>query len=536
MKRALIVGSVALSTLLAFTTFATADVKPHVLFTDGAVLQRDVPVPVWGTADDGEKVTVKFQGQEISTTAKDGKWMVKLAELKAGGPATLTIEGKNKVEVVDVLVGEVWICSGQSNMEWTLNKAAEFEAAKAKADDPMLRLYTVPKAISDEALDTIQRKDSPGQRAWLSSDAESAAKFSAVGYFFGRDLRQALGVPVGLIHTSWGGTNSESWTSKRVLEADPAFKVLVEDYQRALGRYPAAMEKFQADQAAHREKVAQAKAEGKTPPAAPRAPNNVAKNPHVGGLYNAMIVPLQPYPIRGAIWYQGEANAGRAMQYRTLFPTMIRNWREDWGLGDFPFLLVQLAPFRKIVDQPTESDWAELREAQLIATHVLPKVGMAVITDVGEENDIHPKKKEPVGARLALAARAIAYGENIVGSGPEYIGNSVKGDRVTLRFKNVGEGLVAKDGPLKGFAIAGENRKFVNAEAEIEGETVVVHSDKVEKPVAVRFGWANFPVVNLWNKDGLPATPFRTDDFPMVTAPKAPVPTTTRRAEPVGAK
>jgi sialate O-acetylesterase len=531
MKRALTIASLALSTLLALPHLASADVKPHVLFTDGAVLQRDIPVPVWGTADDGEKVTVKFQGQEVSTTAKDGKWMVKLAELKAGGPSTLTIEGKNKVEVVDVLVGEVWICSGQSNMEWTLNKAAEFAAAteSGKANDPMLRLYTVPKAVSDEPLETIKRNESPGQRAWLSADAESAAKFSAVGYFFGRDLRKALGVPVGLIHTSWGGTASEAWTSKKTLEANPEFKGLLDDYQKALARYPAAMEKHKADLAEHKKKVEQAKAEGKRAPTAPRAPGG-PKDPHPAGLYNAMLAPLVPYAIRGAIWYQGEANAGRAFQYRTLFPAMIKDWRQSWGQGDFTFLLVQLAPYQKIVEQPAESAWAELREAQLMATHVLPKVGMAVITDVGEENDIHPKKKEPVGGRLALAARAIAYGESIVGSGPEYLGNSVKGNKVTLRFKNVGQGLIAKDGPLKGFAIAGEDHKFVKAEAEIEGDTIVVHADQVEKPVAVRYGWANFPVVNLWNKEGLPATPFRTDDFPMVTAPKAP------RAAAAGAK
>jgi len=520
MKRALY----AVPAWLALTSLVQADVKPHVLFTDGAVLQRDIAVPVWGTADDGEKVTVKFQGQEVSTTAKDGKWMVKLAALKAGGPSTLTIEGKNKVEVVDVLVGEVWICSGQSNMEWTLAKAAEFKSATegGKADDPMLRLFTVGKAVSDEPLDTLRRIDSPGRRAWLSSDADSASKFSAVGYFFGRDLRKALNVPVGLIHTSWGGTAAEAWTSRKTLEANPEFKALLEAYQRALSRYPEAMEKFKADQAKHRDRVAQAKAAGKTPPAAPRPPTG-PNTPHPAGLYNAMLAPLVPYAIKGAIWYQGEANAGRAYQYRTLFPAMIKDWRENWGQGDFTFLAVQLAPFRKIVDEPVDSDWAELREAQLMATHVLPKVGMAVITDVGEENDIHPKKKEPVGSRLALAAREIAYGESIVGSGPEYIGNSVKGNQVTLRFKNVGQGLVAKDGPLKGFAIAGEDHKFVNAEAKIVGDSVVVSSPQVEKPVAVRFGWANYPVVNLWNKEGLPATPFRTDDFPMITAPKAAV-------------
>ena len=531
MNRALTATSLALASLLIGPTLASADVKPHVLFTDGAVLQRDMPVPVWGTADDGEKVTVKFQGQEVGTTAQGGKWMVKLAALKASGePSTLTIEGKNKVEVADVLVGEVWICSGQSNMEWPLSKAANAEEAASKAADPMLRLYSVPRAVADEPLDTIKRNESPGQRAWLSSDPDSAAKFSAVGYFFGRDLRKALGVPVGLIHASWGGTAAETWTSRKTLESNPALKVLLDDYQKILERYPAAREKFRADQASHSERVAQAKAAGKTPPTAPRVPTG-PNTPHVAALYNGMIAPLVPYAIRGAIWYQGEANAGKAHQYRTLFAAMIRDWRENWGQGDFTFLAVQLAPYMKIVDAPTESAWAELREAQLMATHVLPKVGMAVITDVGEENDIHPKKKEPVGARLALAARVIAYGEDIVGNGPEYIGNSVKGDRVTLRFKNVGQGLVARDGPLKGFTIAGEDRKFTNAEAEIEGDAVVVHSDKVEKPVAVRFGWANYPVVNLWNKEGLPATPFRTDDFPMMTDPS-----TTRTRQPAGAR
>ena len=530
MKRAFSAEILAFSTLLAFPCLAAADVKPHVLFTDGAVLQRGMPVPVWGTADDGEKVTVKFQGQEVATTAKDGKWMVKLAELKAGGPFTLSIEGNNKVEVADVLVGEVWVCSGQSNMEWTLNKAAEAEAAVPKADDPMLRLYTVPKAVSDEPLATIRRAESTGQRAWLSSDPDSAAKFSAVGYFFGRDLRKALGVPVGLIHTSWGGTNAESWTSRRTLEADPSLKTLVEDYEKALARYPEAMEKFRADRAEHPRKVAEAKAEGKPAPAAPRAP--VGPNtPHVAALYNAMIVPLQPYAIRGATWYQGESNVSRASQYRTLLPAMIKNWRQDWGQGDFAFLVVQLAPYRKIVAEPADSDLAELREAQLRTVQTLPNAGMAVITDVGNENDVHPRQKEPVGARLALAARAIAYGEPIVGAGPEYAGMELKGDRVVLRFKNGGQGLVAKDGPLKGFAIAGEDKKFVDAEAEIEGDTVVVRSDKVTRPVAVRFGWANYPVVNLWNKDGLPATPFRTDDYPMITEPKP----RTRRAAPVGA-
>ena len=233
-----------------------------------------------------------------------------------------------------------------------------------------------------------------------------------------------------------------------------------------------------------------------------------------------MIAPLIPFVMKGAIWYQGESNADRAEQYRRLFPDMITNWRKDWGEGDFTFLEVQLAPFKDIQKQPAESSWAELREAQVYATRVLPKVGIAVITDVGEEKDIHPKKKGPVGARLALAARSIAYGERIEASGPQYKSMRVNGDKALLSFDHAGSGLVAQDGELKGFAVAGEDHKFVWAQAEIEGNKVVVHSPAVAKPVAVRYAWADFPVVNLWNKEGLPAVPFRTDNFPMITARK----------------
>ena len=230
-----------------------------------------------------------------------------------------------------------------------------------------------------------------------------------------------------------------------------------------------------------------------------------------------MIAPIIPYAIRGAIWYQGESNAERAQQYATLFPAMIQDWRERWSQGDFPFLFVQLAPFTRIVKEPGDSNWAELRESQRLTAIKLPKAGMAVITDVGEELDIHPRKKKEVGDRLALAARKIAYGENIIHSGPTFKEIKFEGNKAILSFDNVGSGLLAKDGPLMGFTVAGEDMKFHIAQAEIVGDTVVVHAPEVEKPVAVRFGWANFPVVNLWNKEGLPASPFRTDSFPLTT-------------------
>jgi sialate O-acetylesterase len=324
--------------------------------------------------------------------------------------------------------------------------------------------------------------------------------FTAVGYFFGRDLQKALKVPVGLIHSSWGGSPAEVWVRESVLAANSELKTILDAYPKSFEGYQKALADYEA-------KAAKAKAKEAKQPALrrPTAPWKPAE------LYNGMIAPLLPYAIKGAIWYQGESNASRAAQYRALFSTMIQNWRRDWKLGDFTFLEVQLAPYMEIKTEPAESAWAELREAQLLATRLLPNVGMAVITDVGDPKDIHPKKKEPVGARLALAARGIAYGEKIEYSGPVYKCMETQGDRIVLHFDHVGKGLKAEGGPLKGFAIAGADGKFVWADARIEGDTVVVSSKDGPRPVAVRYGWADCPVVNLWNKNGLPASPFRTD-------------------------
>lgn len=459
------VASVA-AFLAALASQLQADVTPHSLFADNMVLQQGTKVPVWGTAPDGEEITVTIQGQTAKTTAKDGKWRVDLNALKKGGPFEMTIQGKNKIDLKNVLVGEVWVCSGQSNMEWSVKASADADKVAAGSANPQIRLFTVRKTQADapaaELKDPIK---------WAECNPTTVPGFSAVGYHFGKNLQKALDTPIGLIHTSWGGTPAEAWTKQEALAADPLTK------------------------------------------------NMAGKS---SKLYNAMIAPLIPYAIKGAIWYQGESNAGRAFQYRNLFPNMITNWREDWKQGDFPFIAVQLAPFKKINSEPEESDWAELREAQLLATTKLKNVGMAVITDVGDEKDIHPRQKEPVGARLALEARRIAYGEKLVSAGPIYDAKKIDGNKVVLTFKNVGGGLVVKGEKLTGFTIAGEDRKFVNADAVIQDDKIIVSSPKVEKPVAVRFGWANYPVVNLWNKEGLPATPFRTDDFPMITGPKEP--------------
>lgn len=502
---------------LVWASISLADVTPHVLFADHMVLQQNASAPVWGTAADGEKVTVTLGDASATTNAdSDGKWMVRLNTGSADGHAkTLTIKGKNTIVLKDVLLGEVWIGSGQSNMQWPVERAANPAQEIPAANYPNIRLFTVPRVTAGQPQPSVDGK-------WQACTPEIVPSFSAVLYYFGRQLHRDLDVPMGLIHTSWGGTPAESWTRREVLEANPILKGLVTrwDHQVAnqpqrLAKYLKRCEKWIADADA-------AEAAGKPmPQPLPQWPKH---DPRLSGhrptgLYNAMIHPLIPFAIKGSIWYQGESNAGRAWQYRTLFPAMITCWREDWGQGDFPFFFVQLANFRARQAEPGDNDWAELREAQL-KTLDLPNTGMAVIIDIGEANDIHPKNKQDVGKRLALAARAKAYGERIVYSGPIYKSMKTDGNKVRLSFDHVGGGLVAKDDKLPGFSIAGADRKFVWAEARIEGDAVVVSSDAVAKPVAVRYAWAINPVCSLYNAEGLPASPFRTDDFPMVTKPK----------------
>lgn len=499
---------------LALAASARADVKPHALFTDHAVLQRGRPIPVWGTASPGEKVTVTFRGTDVSTNADaEGKWRVELPAQKAGGPYELAIKGNNTVTFSDVLVGEVWICSGQSNMEWSLKSSGDAAKNIAGARNESLRLFTVPRrAVVEPQADVAAE--------WKTCTPEHATNFSAVGYHFGRDLQKALGVPVGLIFTAWGGTPAQAWTSKEALNAEPSLRYYRESLEANIKRYDPAKSKADYEERlkAHKDAVAKAKAEGKAsprPPLQPVAPGASPGSP--SSLYNGMIAPIVPYAFEGAIWYQGESNAPRAFEYRTLFPAMIKDWRARWG-REFPFLCVQLAPFN--AGNPGGPQWAELREAQLLATQTLPKVGMAVITDCGERNDIHPRAKEPVGQRLALLARKIAYGEEIYANGPLYKSMKVEGDKVVLSFDWVGAGLEVRGPMLTGFTIAGSDREFKPAQAEVRDDKVVVWAEGVDKPVAVRFGWANYPEVNLFNRVGLPATPFRTDDWPLTTAPK----------------
>lgn len=509
-----------------FTVSLQAEVKPNSLFSDGAVLQRDQKIPVWGTARDGEKVTVEFQGQKATTTAADGKWSVRLDPLKAGGPFAMTLTGDNAVTVNNLLVGEVWLASGQSNMNLTLAQLPTLAEESQKANYPQIRTFKVKVVVSATPL-----AEATGN--WVACSPDTAKDFSAVGYYFARVIHHKFGVPVGLIHSALGATPAQAWTSEEGLKSDPMLdeyvqniKKRTENFEAATAAYPAALAKHEADTKtwnetvgkAHKEKLAEWEAatavakQNNQPlpprprpslptPKAPEPPEGVSTDPAV--LFNGMIAPLIPYGIKGVIWYQGESNSGRSKEYLTLFPAMIADWRGRWGQGDFPFLYVQVAPWGGMPP--------EIREAQFLTLGKVKNSAMTVTTDVGDAKDIHPRIKEPVGQRLALAARALAYGEAIEYSGPLYDSMKVDSGKIILQFKHIGGGLVAKDGPLKGFTIAGADKKFVPAKAEIQGDTIVVSADGITEPIAARYGWANVPDVNLYNKEGLPASPFRTD-------------------------
>jgi len=503
------VGTLAVLTCFALPLPA-AELTVGSLFTNNAVLQRDLPVPVWGTAEPGRKVTVTFAGQEKTATAgENGKWSLKLDPLAASAEdRTLTVKtdaANESLTLNNILVGEVWVCSGQSNMAFQLKGSVGGDAAIAAASDPQLRLFAATAQASDEPQTKIGG-------SWAAASPESATNFSAVGYYFGQELRKKLGVPIGLIKSAVGGTPAEAWTARAVLEANPTTAVILKNHADAIAAHPKALENYKKQEpkllAKHAEAVAKAKADGKPLPKKPAAPQDPVTNQRrPGALYNAFIVPLQPYAIRGAIWYQGEANSARGKEYQTLFPTMIGNWRKDWGQGDFPFFFVQITPHQGMTP--------ELREAQRATVETTQNTAMAVSVDVGHPTDIHPKDKRPLGLRLALAAQALVYGKkDLEYSGPTYESHRVDGNKLTLNFSHLGGGLVAKDGALKGFTIAGADGNFVAADAKIEGDTIVVSSKDVASPVAVRYGWVNVPDVNLFNQAGIPASPFQTDRLP----------------------
>jgi sialate O-acetylesterase len=490
-----------------------ADVKLPAMFTDHAVLQRGMPVPVWGWAEPGEEVHVAIAGQTHKTKADDkGNWQVMLKPLSVGEPLKLVVEGKNRLEVKDILVGEVWLCSGQSNMELPLVAVMDSDLEISAAKHPQIRLVRVKEPGSQ-----IPVEDFDG--AWQVCSPETVGGFSAVGYFFGRELHDQLGVPIGLVDDSWGGSACEAWIRRDRMEGDPQYDGLLKKSDESFKNFDDA--KWNADWAEWKKQAADARQAGKPAPPRPKLVNNPALgNQRPANLYHGRLEPVMPYAIRGAIWYQGESNAGRAYQYREMFPLMIRSWREDWKEGDFPFYWVQLADFMAEKPEPGDSAWAELREAQTMTQDKLPDTGEAVIIDLGEASDIHPKKKLEVGRRLARWALARDYGQKIECQSPRYASMEKQGDKIVLKFKDVGGGLRAVDNAaLQGFAIAGEDRKWHWAEAKIvKPDQIEVSSKEVMEPVAVRYAWADNPVCNVYSTSLLPLTPFRTDDWPGVTA------------------
>ena len=476
-------------TLLTFTFTAAADVTMPPVLGNGMVLQRDLPVPVWGWADAGEKISVSFAGQTKTAKAgANGKWMVKLDPLKSNNKAaSLTVTGNNKISLDNVLVGEVWICSGQSNMEWALGSSMNAKEEVATANHPQIRLFNVPGRT------TSPLPKEKGAGSWQVCNPKSAIGFSAVGYFFGRRLQKVLGVPVGLVGSNWGGTRIEPWTTLAGFKSVPELSKI-------------------ADQ------VKNYKADTKVGGGSPSA------------IYNSMVHPLAPFAMRGGIWYQGESNGGEGVTYYHKKHALVNGWRKAFQNKDLAFYWVQLANFRQPNNNPAGGDgWARIREAQTKALDI-PHTGMAVAIDLADAhnpNDIHPRNKQDVGGRLAQWALHQTYGKkDLVPTGPLYKSHKVKGNAIHLTFDHIGKGLMVgkkikleptaevKGGKLEHFAIAGEDKKWFWAEATIDGETVVVKSSDVRKPVAVRYGYTMNPAnANLYNKEGIPASPFRTDSW-----------------------
>ncbi len=523
--------------LAALIGTAQADVRLPAIIADHAVLQRGKPVPIWGWAEAGEEVTVQFAGQTKKAKAdKDGAWKVSLDSLKTSAePAELTVKGKNTLTVKDLLVGEVWLCSGQSNMQWSVSASLNPQQEIAAANYPNIRLFKLANRVSDTPLKDL----APGSfTTWAACDPQTVPNFSAVGYFFGRELFKSLNVPIGLINSSWGGTRSEAWTSKPAIESVPTGKAIVDGWATLLKDYNVEQQKanYEKAAAAMKANIEKIKAENAKPGAVQKPLPNPPRpfedlrnsNQRPAVIYNAQIAPLGAYAIKGAIWYQGEANQGRAVQYMTILPAMIKDWRKQWN-DEFSFYIAQLAGYGNGRSGPqpigAPDTWAELQWAQLQIALKVPKCGLAVTNDIGEEKDIHPKNKQEVGRRLALQALVKDYKKtdflpNGIDGGPVFTSGKASGNKFTLSFNNVGGGLKTRGGSeLKGFTIAGPDKVWKPAKAKIVGKQVEVWADDVPKPAAVRYAWAAWsPEANLINAEGLPATLFRTDDWELFTA------------------
>lgn len=500
--------------LLLINAGAFANIKLPALIADNMMLQQKTKVALWGWATPGEQVTITagwLKKQVQVVTGKNGAWLVYVPTIAAGGPYQLTFRASNTIEVKNVLLGEVWICSGQSNMEFTIAKGPRswesgvnnYEQEVAKINNPKIRMFTVEEV----ATDTL-KKDTRGE--WQEANPQNARLFSAVAYYYGREIFEKTGFPVGFINSTWGGTPAESWTNKTVLKADPDLTVIADRFEKQQADYPQAMQNYDAALTKWKADTATAKKQNTKPPKAPAKPKGGGiDNSSPGALYNGMIAPLIPYTIKGFIWYQGESNADRAYQYRKLFPALIKSWRADWHNDRLPFYFVQISPHY------TQN--GEIREAQLLTYETVPHTGIAVTTDNGDSALVHPRNKEIVGKRLALWPLTHDYGFKMPYSGPIYQSIKVEGKTIRVFFTELNGGLMAKDGKLKEFTIAGADQVFHDAEAVIDGNSIVVSSTLVGKPVAVRFAFRAIPAPNLYNVAGLPATPFRTDSWPVIT-------------------
>ncbi|MGD0732822.1 MAG: sialate O-acetylesterase [Terracidiphilus sp.] len=488
--------------VLAWCMTASAQVTLPRILSSHMVVQRDLPVHVWGLAERGEQVTVTFRGETRTITAGNlGRWSVYLKPGTAGGPFDLVVKGlpaagggdaAQTITLNDVLVGDVWVASGQSNMEFELFKAATADQDLPHADNPRIRLLMVKKRAVEFPQDDLETD------GWAASTPDTARNFSAVAWYFAREIEQREHVPVGVIDSTWGGTVADTWTREAALGEDAALAPVFVSWGKMTEAEENALLRDKDEQRQRDE----AKAQGKPEPQFPWHPNLLSWGP--GMLYNGMIAPLTPFPIRGVIWYQGESNSApeRAPLYSRVFRTMIEDWRRQWGVGDFPFLYVQIANFGR---SPGEN-WAVLRDQQL-RTLALRNTAMAVTIDIGNPDNVHPTDKVDVGLRLARAARVLSYGETIEYSGPAFRQATPEGSSIRVWFDHA-KGLAAKGGELTSFEVAGADGKFAPATATIDGATVVATSLSVAEPVFVRYGWANSPICNLFNGEGLPASPF----------------------------
>jgi sialate O-acetylesterase len=489
-------------TLFALTLTAKAEVTLPKVFSSHMVLQRDMPIHIWGDAAPGEQITVDLHGStNTATTDNLGRWSLRLPSQSAGGPYTLTIHGTNTLQLEDILIGDLWIASGQSNMEMPLagfpgsSVVKDADKEITAANYPQIRLLLVEKDTADYPLEDVK-----AVTGWSQCTPETAKNFSAVAYFFARALQQKEHVPIGLIDTTWGGTPAEAWTSLDALGADASLMPVFSARAEKMDREPTEQRADIADK--------QAKAEGKSKiPGREWHPNPDSWRP--AALYNAMIAPFTPLPIRGVIWYQGEANSGllRAPLYSRLFPAMIQDWRNQWRQGNFPFLFAQISAF----GSSDKEDWGLLRDAQRRTLHLVD-TGMAVTIDIGDEHNVHPSDKQTVGERLSLLARNIAFGENLVASGPLFRLAYPDHGAMHVWFTNA-SGLKAQ-GAIQGFEVAGPDGKFVPATAKIEGDTIIATSPTVSDPRYVRYGWPNFPTTNLFNGAGLPTSTFTSYPVP----------------------